>query len=233
MKKKNTPTVAAVILAAGCGSRMNTNKTKQTMELLGHTVIWHTVKAFFECESVDSIVLVGREEELGFLESELAMFSKKISAIVKGGDTRRESAEIGFLSVGEEYNFVAIHDGARCLITKEGIDAVIAKAREYGCATAASAVTDTIKAVGADGRILSTLDRSTLMRATTPQIFRRDIYAGALSLAEIFSATDDNMLVEAYGAPVYCVDIGDENIKITTMSDYYFAEKILEKRMEK
>ena len=130
-------------------------------------------------------------------------------------------------------DFVAIHDAARCLITPEMIDRVVEKAYETEAATAVCAVSDTVKTVDQNGKIVSTIPRETVFRAQTPQVFARSLYSRALDNCCDFSAiTDDNMLVEIVGADIYAVDLGTTNIKITEKEDITLAKNILTERGE-
>ena len=145
--KKNSTAVAAVILAAGCGTRMNSCVTKQKMTLLGESILLRSARAFDKADSVSSIVVVCRGDEQEWATRELKGI-KKLHGVIIGGKTRAESAKIGFEYASETAEVVAIHDAARCLVTTKIIDAVIAKAIECGAATAATAVSDTVKRVG-------------------------------------------------------------------------------------
>lgn len=230
MKSSHNSGLTAIILAAGCGSRMNSSITKQQMTILGESILFRSVKSFNESDLVDSIVVVVREDEIEWAREELKNFTK-ICALVSGGKTRAESAKIGFASIPESCTFVAIHDAARCLITTENIKSVAEAAFVHDAATAATYVTDTVKQVGADGFINKTLPRGDLMLAQTPQIFSRKLYETALLLTNADdSITDDNMMVELAGAKVYPVDTGKQNIKITTVEDIAYAEFVLERR---
>lgn len=232
MSEKNNCKAVAIILAAGVGKRMCSDQTKQTMLLCGRTVIFRTVASFYESHEIDSMVIVGREVELDFLRVELAPFADKIHAIVAGGDTRAQSAKIGFENIPENTEIVAIHDGARCLITQRVIKSVIEKARETSAAFAASPVYDTVKLVDKDGAVVETPKREALLRAETPQAFSVEVYSRALAAADGLSVTDDNMLVENIGVKVYAVICEDDNFKITTRTDLRLAEIILEERGE-
>ena len=228
MSKSNAAHTAAVILAAGTGSRMRADTTKQRMLLLGKSVIYRTVAAFYASDSIDSITVVGRSEEMDFLRTELTDFKEKLHAVVVGGDSRTESASIGFKNIPECATHVAIHDGARPLVTAELIDRVVASAIEHGAATAASPIFDTVKRVK-DGIIVATENRDELYRAETPQVFGVDIYSRALQ-CDADGVTDDNMLVERTGVAVHAVISGTVNLKITAPSDIKYAEFILKER---
>ena len=217
---------AAIILAGGSGTRMGADVTKQRLTLMGKSLLYRSVVAFSECPDIDSIVVVTRTDEVEFAKGELAGVSK-IHAIVTGGDTRAKSAELGFIAIPKGCDYVAIHDAARPLIKPSDISHIVKAAYEFGAATAVSAVTDTIKLVDSCDMIASTLDRNTLRRAQTPQVFSSTLYKRALMANDNTSLTDDNMLIELLGEPVKCVDIGGYNIKITTPIDLKYAEFLL------
>ncbi len=230
MSKVRKPHLSAVILAAGNGSRMRSNITKQRIEILGKSLLYHTVRAFSDCDCVDDIILVCRADEIDWALTELAFLSKPYRIVI-GGKTRAESAMIGFSFIPEESEFVAIHDAARCLITDENIRAVADMAFTHGAATACTAVTDTLKASSDDGMIYTTVSREGLFSAQTPQIFSRRLYADAIEKAAFDEEiTDDNMLIEMIGGRVYPVDIGRQNIKVTTADDLLYAEYIIDRR---
>lgn len=228
----NEKKVAAVILAAGVGNRMLSPITKQKMNICGVSVLKRCVIPFVKSRLISSIAVVCREDELEFAKSELAEFTGKPISFTVGGNTRRESAELGFAAVYGGCDFVAIHDGARCLVTEEIIDGVCSEALEYGCATASVKITDTVK-VANGGFAVSTLDREKLYSVQTPQVFERELYRRAIAATPGVAATDDNMLVEALGVGVKLVDTGKENIKITSAEDIAYAEYIISRRGER
>ena len=231
MDKFNT---AAIILAGGTGSRMQSDKTKQFIDILGKTVLERTVLAFDKCELINEIVVVVREGE----ESDAITLINKLNIsksfkTVIGGACRAESAKNGFLAISQDTDFVAVHDAARCLITPEMIDKVVKMAYKTSAATAVCSVSDTVKQVDKDGKIVATIPRETVFRAQTPQVFSKDVYNRALIRCEDLSAiTDDNMLLENIGADIYAVDLGYNNIKITTQEDLRLAKNILTERGE-
>ncbi len=232
---RGRPRTAAILLAGGIGSRMNSadGTTKQLMLLRGKPLFLHTVRAFQDCSYIDDIVLVVRREEMERMRALLAEEKiSKLLSIVIGGDTRQESAKNGFDALPAEIGFVAIHDVARCMVTSDMIADVVSTAYDMKAASAACRLTDTVKRAGGDGIVLETLDRNTLWLAQTPQVFLSDLYRAALYMAEKehFKATDDNMLVEHVGHTVKLVDCGPDNFKITTQADLITAEVILRLR---
>lgn len=229
---------SAIIAAAGRGTRMcdAAGTTKQLMELCGMPVIVRTLLAFQQSALINEIIVVAREDELGVYEEYKEQYGlSKIAAVVPGGETRQESVLCGFERISDEADFVAIHDGARCLISVEAIDAVVNEAFRKGAATAATKASDTVKRADNHGFISETVNRDELWLAQTPQVFKTEVYRAAAYTAkeEGFTATDDNMLAEHVGFQVKLVDCGTENIKITTPADLAIAEVILSRREKK
>jgi 2-C-methyl-D-erythritol 4-phosphate cytidylyltransferase len=137
--------------------------------------------------------------------------------------------------VSDKTKFVAIADGARCLITPDMIDRVNVAAWQKGAACAATPATDTVKLATAKGYAQEEApDRESIWLAQTPQNFSLPLYRAAAYHAkeEGYTATDDAALVSAIGRPVKLVDCGKDNIKITTPSDLYLARAILARREE-
>lgn len=228
MKRSNNST-SAVILAAGSGSRMLSDTTKQRMTILGESILHRSVRAFSECDSVGSIVVVCRADELDWAKSELFDISTPLIFVI-GGKSRAESARLGFEAIPADSTFVAIHDAARCLVTSEIIHSVITSARINGAATAATPVIDTLKRVDSTLKIVETVSRDSLYSAQTPQVFLTSLYKKALENANTLEGiTDDNMLIEGMWENVAVVDTGRENIKVTTPDDIKYAEHILER----
>ena len=226
--------VSAIIVAGGNGSRMgNMPRTKQLTEIDGIPVIVRTLLAFQECRQINEIIVAGRKDELSLYEDFKKKYGiTKLVRAVSGGNTRRESVLSGVSAVSEDSEYIAIHDGARCLITPEMILSVLKKACSCGAAAAAERMTDTVKRCDENGFITDTLDRSELWRAQTPQVFKTSLYIASAYTAEAegFEATDDCMLAEHLGFKVGVVDCGRENMKITTREDLIIAKAILDSR---
>lgn len=223
----NKFSTAAIILAAGVGSRMNSDVTKQRMSICGKSVLLRAALAFERARSVDEIVVVCRKDEMDFVSSELSDITKLKKTVV-GGECRKDSAKNGFYAVSESVSFVAIHDAARCLISPELIDRTVYAAREHGAASLVGRVFDTVKMVDG-GFIKSTVDRNSLRLAQTPQAFEKTLYEKALINSERTDVTDDNMMLELIGSSVYAVEADGYNFKITTRSDIEYAEFLIGK----
>ena len=187
-------------------------------EVAGQPLLAHAIAPFQECASIDRIVLVmaplnlkrGRDlvERYGFT---------KATALVKGGERRQDSVRLGLEALGG-CDYVAVHDGARPLVTPELIARGLEAARETGAAAPALPIADTVKEAGPNGIVLRTLDRSRLWAVQTPQVFRYELLLRAHR--EITAdVTDDAAMVEALGEPVRLFEGSRANIKVTTVED--------------
>jgi 2-C-methyl-D-erythritol 4-phosphate cytidylyltransferase len=220
---------SAIIVAAGQGKRFGGKTPKQFLEILGKPVVIHTMLRFEACPAVDEIILVlPDDQKAGFIQIAGKYPLKKLTKIIGGGASRAESVLNGLKAVrAETAAIVAVHDGARPLVTVDEIAQTFEKAKETGAAVLAAPLTDTIKEVSG-GNIVKTIDRNSLRRALTPQCFRYDILLKAYAAAEdISDATDESFLVERAGFPVTFVEGGPANIKITRPEDLALAEFLM------
>lgn len=221
---------SAIIAAAGLSERFGGDVTKQMTEIRGVPVLIHTLKAFEQADCIHEIVVVAKLNEISAWEILCREHGiTKVTKIVQGGFTRQESVLCGLDAVDKKSKFVAISDGARCLITPDIINSVCRSAYKYKAATAAHRSTDTVKIADKKGFIDSTADRDTVWLAQTPQVFKTKLYRAAAytALKRGFTATDDNSLVENIGHPIRLVECGAQNIKITTREDIAIAEGVL------
>lgn len=224
---------SAVIAAAGLSERFGGDVTKQMTTLCGVPVLVHTLRAFQSCDCIHEIVIVAKRSEIATWERLCRQYAfDKVSKIVPGGYTRQESVMNGLDAVHEKSKFIAIADGARCLVTEDQITAVCRAAYKYKAATAAHRSTDTVKVADSKGFIDHTADRDTVWFAQTPQVFKTKLYRSAAytALKKGVVATDDNALVENIKCPIRLVECGTQNIKITTREDLCVAEAILLER---
>ena len=220
----------AIIAAAGAGTRMASDRPKQFLLLAGTPVIFHTLKVFEQCDSIDEVIVVlPAEESAGFLSLAGKFGVRKLARVVPGGLTRADSVKRGLMAIrSATAEIVAVHDGVRPFVTVEEIDATVAAAKADGAAILVAPVTDTIKQV-ADEAVVKTLDRGVLRRALTPQCFRYELLREAYNHADVNdpSLTDESALVEQLGKRVSIVEGSTRNIKITTAEDLAIAEAIL------
>lgn len=227
--------LSAIILAAGSGTRMGGNVTKQWIELDGAPLFVHSLRAFQNCKKVKEIILCVKSDELERYNGIPEKYGiTKLKAVVCGGSNRAQSAFMGFKKISDKSTHVAIHDAVRSLITPQMINKVAADAVTYGAAAAACKATDTIKLCNEDRTVTSTPDRSLAWQVQTPQIFETEIYRASayVAIRDGITVTDDCSLAEHAGFSVKLVDCGKENIKITEPVDLYFAEAILRKRKD-
>lgn len=225
---------SAIILCAGSSTRFG-GENKQLVEVKGKPVILRTIEAFEASDLIFEIILVTRKEDIDRYKQLVCENGfKKVSCIVVGGETRQSSALRGFKHVSDKAKLVAIHDGARCLVTKKIISDVIKAADMHKAATAATKATDTIKVSDDNGFVSRTLDRKYIWNIQTPQVFEKKLYMACAYNAKEneIEATDDCMLIEAAGFKVKLVETGKFNIKITLKEDIALAESILALREE-
>ena len=220
-------TCAAVIVAAGSARRMQ-GIDKIMAPIGGIPMLLRTVQAMAASERINEIVIVTRADLIKRVKA-LCSAEKKVCAVTAGGESRAESVLCGLRQVHSE--LVAIHDGARPLVTPQVIDSAVCVAETYGAAAPAIAVHDTIK-VAVDGIVKETPDRRTLFAVQTPQVFFLEHIQTALAeaLSCGIALTDDCSAAEAAGMQVYLTQGSEENRKITVPTDLILAEAILKGR---
>lgn len=220
---------AAIIAAGGIGTRMGVSRPKQFMELAGVPILIHTLRAFELTASVSEIVLVAPVDHLADVEALLTRYGTgKVRHVVPGGVLRQDSVRCGIESLSPEIELIAVHDGARPLVTPEIIDRCLVAALQFGAAVAAVPVRDTLKR--SRGRIIAaTVNREQLWQAQTPQAAKADLLREAFRKADEdgFVGTDESSLLEHLGIPVTLVEGSEQNIKITRPEDISIAEAIL------
>lgn len=219
---------AAVVPAAGSSTRMG-GQDKILLPLDGVPVLLHTLRALESSQWITEIVVVTREDLIVPI-SQLCRDGAltKVSKVVTGGASRAESVLRGIRALPEETELVAIHDGARPLVTAEVIDEAIRMAAERGAAAPAVPLKDTVKRASG-GLVEETPDRSALFAVQTPQVFAADLIRGALGKAveENAPITDDCSALERLGMQVFLTAGDYTNIKITTPEDLAVAEALL------
>ena len=225
--------VAAIICAAGPGSRFGGKRKKQFTDVGGRAIFLRSVELFANRDDVRQVLLgISKEdEEIVKIKwgANLSFFGTRLFF---GGAERFETILKGLELVGEDIELVAVHDACRCCATEQLVGDVIARAAETGAAIPAAPVTATIKQVE-KGTIVRTVSREGLFEAQTPQIFEtsllRQAYANLDNLDRA-TVTDDAFLVEAVGHKVAIVESDSSNLKITRPSDVPIAEAILKAR---
>lgn len=222
---------AAIIPAAGSGTRMQAAMPKQYLSLAGKPILVHTVSAFVSCQEISQIIIVvpsGRQSETETLLDNHQLSRKKISVIV-GGVRRQDSVLAGLKEVDPDIDIVLVHDAARPLISPELISRCYQETARSGAAIAAIPVKDTLKKGNSDHIVVDTIDRNALWQAQTPQGARKEFLLEAYDRLGTNDFTDESSLLEQAGIGVQLVVGAESNIKITRPEDLELAEKIMSK----
>ncbi|WP_312447270.1 2-C-methyl-D-erythritol 4-phosphate cytidylyltransferase [Lacrimispora sp.] len=227
---------AAVILAAGKGTRMESQVHKQYLELFGKPLLYYALHAF-ENSSVDEIILVTGPGESGYCQEEIIekYGFKKVTAVTEGGKERYHSVYEGLKAVNN-CEYVLIHDGARPCVTGEIIEAASDAARMYRACAVGMPVKDTIKISDINDFAAMTPDRNRLWLIQTPQAFEYELVLRAyekLMSSEQYQGgvTDDAMVVETMTQEKVKLIRGDyTNIKITTPEDMEIAGVLIKRK---
>ena len=196
-------------------------------------VVAYTIDAFEQTEVVDAIVLVVRKDQLQAHEKLVSeqKFSK-VRNVIPGGERRQDSVRAGLQAIGDEAEFIAVHDAARPLVRRKQIEEVFASCCQHGAAALAEPVKDTLKRVTKDGFIAASVEREGIYALQTPQIFSRTVLMKAYDaiFAQNILVTDETSALERLGQKVVIVSNDDFNFKITVPSDLELAKFVLAER---
>lgn len=215
----------AVIVAGGKGERMNLNIPKQFMVLNGKPLLYYTLKTFLEAYEDMQIILVLPEEYIDNGKEIIdGFFDSARIQITTGGRTRFHSVQNGLELIQDEA-VIFVHDGVRCLLTKDLIRRCYDAALEAGSAVPVISCKDSVRMITEDGNEM--INREILKLVQTPQTFHSKILIPAFQIDYKDKFTDEATVVEAFGLKVQLIDGEDQNIKITTPVDAVMAEKIL------
>ena len=226
--------VSVILLAAGKGSRMKSDKAKQFLEINGKPLLYYSLRTF-DASIVDEIILVTRSGDIDYVREEIVekYGFHKVKKIIPGGKERFNSVNKGLKVCDKRNKIIMIHDCARPCVTNRMILDSISGARRYKAVTIAMPVKDTIKVVNEEGFGVETPDRRTLYQIQTPQTFDRKLLEEAyerLRLSGDTDITDDTMIVERYlDVSSKMIEGSYENIKVTTPEDIEIAELYLSK----
>ena len=232
-KKGEEFNCSVVVVAAGSSERFGSDKLFALLD--GEPVLARTISVFETCESVSEIVLVAPSDRLLEFAALCDKYGfQKVTKVVLGGETRVESALSGVSETNRRAKLIAIHDGARPLVTRQIVEDAIQGARWHKAAVAAIPARDTVK-LTERGFVTETPPRESAYCAQTPQVFDPALIKGALTnaLQKDLAVTDDASALEILGCPVFLTEGSEENIKITTPLDLRFAETILAARKER
>lgn len=217
----------AIIVAAGSSQRMGFDKL--AAPLAGVPVLRRTLDAFLTSECIAGVIVVCPPERWGLLEkADSASFGKPVRR-VDGGATRQESVAKGMAALAPGTALVAVHDGARPLVSAEDITHCVAAAGVFRAASLARRVTETLKRADADDFCIEAVDRERLWLMETPQVFDitllREAYA--MVMAKRLEVTDEVSAMQAIGMRVKLIEASHANPKITRPSDLVLATAIL------
>ncbi|HDY89752.1 MAG TPA: 2-C-methyl-D-erythritol 4-phosphate cytidylyltransferase [bacterium] len=222
--------VYGIIAAGGSGRRMGGGIPKQLLKLNGVTIFERSLKPFIQCPDIEGVVIVAAENIIEHINTTIRNIPAggKILKVVTGGFARQDSVRNGLKAVPEDIDVVVIHDAVRPFITSSLIAECANSALINGAVTVMKPIKETVKVIE-NNVVLQTLDRSKLWITQTPQAFRMELIIEAHHFArkENYTGTDDCMLVEHLGHPVYIIEGSDMNIKITTPADLKIAGVIL------
>lgn len=217
---------AAILPAAGTGSRVGAACNKLLLELGGEPLLLHTLRAVAAAQ-LDQVVLVCRDDERPTM-ADLASRADLPVTFATGGATRQESVSHGLAALAPDIELVAVHDGARPLVSPLLFHAALASAALHGSGVVALPVVDTLKTVR-DGLLAGDVDRSVTWAMQTPQAARADLLraADAHARATGFVGTDEASLLTHLGEPVHVVPGSARNLKVTTSDDFALAQTLL------
>lgn len=220
----------AIILASGRGARFDSGLPKQFTKIAGKTVLEHTVEIFEKHNLIDEVIIVITPEYRSFGEEILLKNNwNKVTKILNGGETRKESSYIGLTSIKEAEGNVIIHDCARPFLSHNIISDCISALDQYSAVDVAIKASDTIIKVK-DNIITEIPNRNNFMRGQTPQCFKLSVIKKAHELSKNDNNfTDDCGLILKHNlSSVFVVEGDVENIKITYPLDIYIADKLFQ-----
>lgn len=223
-ERPTPPPCAAILVAAGSSRRMGFDKL--AAPLAGKPVLRRSLEALTAARSVRSVVLVCPADRWALLEG--MEFTKPVIR-VDGGADRHDSVAAGLAAIHTDAELVAVHDGARPLVSPEDIDRCVEAAAEHHAATLAKRATETMKRSDANDFSLESVDRENLWCMETPQVFSAELLREAYQKisSENLTVTDEVSALQHIGKRVKFIPSSSPNLKITTPSDLLLAEAIL------
>lgn len=241
--KRGNKTTVAVVLCAGQGTRMRTERNKVYLPVLGKPLLVYGLEAFADAREVDEILLVAHPNECASCEAEIVRpyGLRRVSGVVAGGASRHQSEERALEALrprieSGEIDVVLIHDGARPFVSPMDVDAVVRAARQSGGALLATPVEydEVIARLDGAGQAVDVLPSHELWRAQTPQAFEARALLAAYDAArrDGFEGTDTAASYERTGRSVRVVAGGAENFKVTTPHDLVRAARIARERQD-
>jgi len=224
--------VTAIIVAAGEGKRMGGATSKTFLPIAGRPLVLRTLDRFLSARCVEKVILVVPGKELRNSQTLIQNdpnLCQRSCVLQAGGASRQESVRLGLAALDAGCEIVVIHDGARPFVSFALIDRCVDEAYRVGAVVIGVPAKDTIKVVSEEHWVQATPARNTLWEIQTPQVFRKEVIREAHDCAvrQAIEATDDAMLVERIGKPVFLIEGERTNIKITVPEDVLLAEALL------
>lgn len=232
MNSSDSIQAIAIIPAAGIGSRMKAEIPKQYLQCAGHPIIWHSLARFQNCQWIQKIYVPLADDDPYWEELIGTEFNKVIT--LTGGDSRAQSVMNALDRASDDYQentWVFVHDAARPCLGEEDLELLkseLLKNIKPGVILV-NKVNDTVKSVNDNGVIQSTIDRTSLWCALTPQVFPLGILRLALAQTEPAKITDEASAIELTGAEPIVLQGNSRNIKVTRPEDLELAELYLSK----
>ena len=215
----------ALIVAAGNGSRMNSDIPKQFLFLNNKPVLYFSIKAFLDAYEDIEIILVLPEEHIAKGQEIIdGYFDSSKFKITAGGRTRFHSVQNG-LSIVKDEAIIFVHDGVRCFVTEDLIRRCYDSAVEFGTAVPVIDSSDSIRMITKNGNKI--VDRNKVKLVQTPQTFHSKILLPAFEIDYKDQFTDEASVVEAFGLKINLIEGEKNNIKITTPHDLKLAKVLL------
>lgn len=234
--------IAAIVPAAGLGTRMGADQPKQFLELDGMPLIIFTLRRLAACSAITDFFISTRADDVVSLQDKVAKAGLgRPARVIHGGDTRQQSVANALAQVDPSTEIVLVHDAVRPFVTVEQIERLIAEARARGAVILGIPAIDTVKEVKRaslpeDVALISaTIPRERIVLAQTPQAFSYTLLRDAFRKAQQDDATasDEAALVERFGHDVFVVLGSERNLKITRPSDMDLARFYLEQERRK
>jgi 2-C-methyl-D-erythritol 4-phosphate cytidylyltransferase len=234
--------IAAILPAAGLGTRMGAETPKQFLELDGVPIVILSLRSVAACELVTDIIVATRGDEVERLEKRIREEKFKQSVrVVRGGDSRQDSVAQALQLVPKDTEIIVVHDAVRPFVTRDQITRVIEEARKCRAAILGIPAMDTVKEVKRASLpedvalITATIPRERIVLAQTPQAFSTKLLKEAFARAQAdgVNASDEAGLVERLGYDVHVVLGSERNMKITKPADMELARFYLERERKK
>lgn len=228
--------IVALVPAAGVGARFGATIPKQYCELLGKSVLFHTLSLLQKSHAITHIALVISKDDAIFQTDDYPF--EKVHVLRVGGETRALTVKNGLAALRDQAfilddDLILVHDAARCCLSLETLNCFIesAKQLEQG-ALLALPVADTLKRANVDQGVAETVDRAGLWQAQTPQMFPAALLEKALNQPDLSKITDEASAMETLGYAPALIEGEMANFKLTFAPDYELAEAILRSRSE-